>query len=88
MKHSILTILIVIVICITIHVNAQQPTQDTIAQQAAVENKEKEIDLSKLTDAERKQLIFETLNAGDTNKIKPLLKALMYYRHNEAGRPR
>lgn len=85
MKHSILTILTGIVTGIAMSVNAQQPIQDTTAQQAAVENKAQEIDLSKLSDTERKKLIFETVNAGDTNKIKPLLKALMYYRHNEAG---
>lgn len=89
MKHSILTVLAA---TFTWYIAiAQQSTQDIASQQTATttqpaaESKEPEIDLSKLSDAERKQLVFETVNSGDTNQIKPLLKTLMYYRYNDVG---
>ncbi len=45
----------------------------------------KKPELEKLTEVELTKLVFEKINARDTNKIKPLLNALMYYRHNEVG---
>jgi|GEM_PF-946165 len=80
----------------TLHLNAQTPTENsasaqsaavptTTATTSAADKKEPEPDLSKLTDGQRKQLVFETIQSGDTNRIKPLLKTLVYYRHNDAG---
>ena len=90
MKHAILTIAAA-TFAMAASVNAQTISPDTTTQpltastETVAETKEKEIDLSKLTEQERKKLVFETINSGDTNQIKPLLKTLMYYRYNEAG---
>lgn len=88
MKHSILTT-VAAVFVLAANMNAQTTSQDTASQQptatAVVAASPKALDLSKLTAEERKKLIFETINSGDTNQIKPLLESLVYYRHNEAG---
>lgn len=45
----------------------------------------KEAELDKLSGEELTNLVFQTIESGDTNEIKPLLNALMFYRHNEKG---
>lgn len=63
----------------TVTDNSQSPTQIPQAES------QKATDLEKLTEEERTQLVFQTIETGDTNALKPLLQTLTYYRHNQAG---
>lgn len=62
-----------------------QETETTTGQITSTETTKPEIELDKLSQAERTALVFQTITSGDTNALKPLLGSLTYYRHNEAG---
>lgn len=85
MRYSLLIVLAAVLLSVE-NVNAQTPVDTASAAVSAVAVKEQEsIDFKKLEEPELTKLVFETVNSGDTNAIKPMLKALLYYRHNEAG---
>ncbi len=65
--------------------SAEATENNQITQTSAPDDKTKTTDLSKLTEAELTQKVFDAINAQDSLQLKPLLNALMYYRHNEAG---
>lgn len=84
MRYSLLIVVTAALALSVGNINAQMSVDTAATAQAAIKEREK-IDFKKLEEAELTKLVFETVNSGDTNAIKPLLKALQYYRHNEAG---
>ncbi len=49
------------------------------------ESSKPDIDLSKLTVEEKKNLVFDAINSRDVEQVEPLLNSSVYYLRNEAG---
>ncbi|MDX1939596.1 MAG: ankyrin repeat domain-containing protein [Saprospiraceae bacterium] len=84
------TFLIMIILLFAgLDVIAQSSTEATennqITQTSAPDDKPKSTGVSKLTEEELTRMVFDAINAKDSAQLIPLLNALMYYRHNEAG---
>jgi len=65
---------------------AQEISNAIGPQEEQVLNTQPEIvPLDKMDEQQLTNAVFESINAGDTEKLEPLLNALTYYKHNEAG---
>jgi ankyrin repeat protein len=85
MRVTLLNVTAAALLLVGAQVYAQQTETITTSNTTLTEATKPEIELEKLTEAERTALVFQTITSGDTNALKPLLRSLTYYRHNEAG---